>query len=137
MLDYSHSSSDQYCTTLESILRIICSNWMRRLWTLQEGILGNSRLRILFQDGALDLWKELDKLRAEHKTTPWTPNPMISFAVRTGIQQSVRVSGPGKVSWLSRDMNWRSTTRQTDEAVVLANMLDLNTSNFYQIPAKD
>lgn len=122
---------------LEGIMRLICSNWMRRLWTLQEGILGGRRLHILFKDGALDLWKELDKLKGELKKTPWTCHPMISFAVRTGIQQSVRVSGPGKMSWLFSDMNWRSTTRQTDEALVLANMLGLDTTNFYQTPAKD
>jgi hypothetical protein len=41
------------------------------------------------------------------------------------------------MSWLFRDMNWRSTTRKTDEALVLATILGLDISNFYQTPAKD
>jgi hypothetical protein len=124
-------------TNLEGIIRLICCNWMRRLWTLQEGILGDRRLHILFKSGTLDLWKELGKLKAEHKKTPWMCHPMISFAVRTGIQQSVRFSGPERMAWLFADMNWRSTTRQTDEALVLANMLGLDATNIYQIPAKN
>lgn len=112
-------------TSVEAIIRLLCSSWMRRLWTLQEGILAGQRLCILFEGEGLDLWKELDKLKAEHKRTPWMCNPMIPFAVRTGIQQSVRATGREKMSWLFSDMNWRSVSRQTDEALVLANMLGL------------
>lgn len=112
-------------TSVEAIIRLLCSSWMRRLWTLQEGILAGQRLCILFEGEGLDLWKELDKLKAEHKRTLWMCNPMIPFAVRTGIQQSVRATGREKMSWLFSDMNWRSVSRQTDEALVLANMLGL------------
>jgi hypothetical protein len=51
-------------TGSEAILRLICSNWMRRLWTLQGGILGAERLVVLFKGGrAFHLWDELEQLQ--------------------------------------------------------------------------
>ncbi|KAL8923625.1 MAG: hypothetical protein Q9172_003049 [Xanthocarpia lactea] len=41
----------------EVFLRVSISGWMRRLWTLQEGVLGRS-LQVKFQDGIVDLVRE-------------------------------------------------------------------------------
>ncbi len=43
----------------ETFLRISVSGWMRRLWTLQESVLGR-RLQVKFQDGIVDLVAELN-----------------------------------------------------------------------------
>ena len=34
-------------------------------------------------------------------------------------------------------MSWRSTTRRTDEALVLSNILGVMPTNMFQIPAED
>lgn len=38
--------------TVEMMLRVCLSGWMRRLWTLQEGVLA-AHLYVKFQDGNL------------------------------------------------------------------------------------
>ena len=44
----------------ETFLRISVSGWMRRLWTLQESVLGR-RLQVKFQNGIFDLVAEYNK----------------------------------------------------------------------------
>ncbi|KAK1982283.1 hypothetical protein LZ30DRAFT_717905 [Colletotrichum cereale] len=124
-------------TSLQAIMLLNCSNWMRRLWTLQEGILGGQRLYILFKGRTLHLWSELEKLRQQQRTEPWRCDPLIPFILRTGLQTSIRASPSDKLSWLFRDMNWRSTTRKTDEALVLSTLLNVIPPNMNQIPAED
>ena len=46
-------------TSTETFLRVSVSGWMRRLWTLQESVLGR-RLQVKFQDGFVDLVSEYD-----------------------------------------------------------------------------
>lgn len=62
---------------------------------------------------------------------------MIQFVIRTGIQKSAKAVGAKRISWLFRDMNWRSTSVPTDEALVLGTMLELAPTNISQIPPKD
>lgn len=38
--DVKGSSSD--CTSEELLIRITCSGWIQRLWTLQEGVLAQN-----------------------------------------------------------------------------------------------
>ncbi|KAJ5496408.1 hypothetical protein N7463_008395 [Penicillium fimorum] len=43
-------------TGLELLLRVLyCSGWIRRLWTLQEGLAAKSRLYMLFSDKAVNI----------------------------------------------------------------------------------
>ncbi len=124
-------------STLEATVRVLCSNWMRRLWTLQEGILGARKLQVLFENTVLDLWKGLEELNDERRRAPWICHPIVSFATRTGIQQSARSRESKRTSWLFSDVNWRSTSRPTDEALLLTNLFELDIPNIMQIPAKD
>ncbi|KAF2472203.1 uncharacterized protein BDR25DRAFT_313370 [Lindgomyces ingoldianus] len=140
VLDAELYHTDLPSTSSEAIVRLICSNWMRRLWTLQESILGAERLSVLFKERRVfHLWEELETLRKDLWAQPWVPNPLVPIAMRTGIQQSARAlpGSSSKLSWLFRDMSWRSTTRRTDEALVLSNMLGVIPPNMFQIPAED
>ncbi|KAJ5457084.1 hypothetical protein N7530_012358 [Penicillium desertorum] len=48
---------------LELLLRVLhCSGWMRRLWTLQEGLAAKSRLYMLFSDKAVNIATIADEL---------------------------------------------------------------------------
>lgn len=50
----------------EAFMRISLCGWMRRLWTLQEAVLG-ARLFIKFQDNILDLQKGYNQLQEQNK----------------------------------------------------------------------
>lgn len=43
------------CSPEELLVRVGLSGWMRRAWTFQEGVLANTRMRILFADGIFEL----------------------------------------------------------------------------------
>ena len=43
------------CSPEELLVRVSISGWMRRAWTFQEGVLANTRMRMLFADGIFEL----------------------------------------------------------------------------------
>jgi hypothetical protein len=43
------------------IMRLYCSAWMRRLWTLQEGVLAAKDLHVQLSDGAVNLFDDVWK----------------------------------------------------------------------------
>jgi hypothetical protein len=45
----------------ELIMRLYCSAWMRRLWTLQEGVLASKNLHVQLSDGAVNLFDDVWK----------------------------------------------------------------------------
>lgn len=51
---------------IEVFMRISLCGWMRRLWTLQEAVLG-ARLHIKFKDGILDLQKGYNDLQEQKR----------------------------------------------------------------------
>ena len=50
----------------EIFMRILSTNWMRRLWTLQEGVLGKS-LHFVFPDGIVDVQESVSSLETHFK----------------------------------------------------------------------
>ncbi|KAK6356072.1 hypothetical protein TWF718_000446 [Orbilia javanica] len=52
-----------FCTDEELMGRIILSTWMRRVWTLQEAILGMEKLTICTQDRVVDHVDAVERLR--------------------------------------------------------------------------
>ncbi|KAL9615735.1 MAG: hypothetical protein Q9160_009301 [Pyrenula sp. 1 TL-2023] len=55
VLDSDLLSIPSICSNEELLLRIALSKWMRRLWTLEEGVLGGSRLLFQFSDRSIPL----------------------------------------------------------------------------------
>ena len=53
VLDSDLLQASQACTKEEQITRIFLSTWMRRLWTLEEGILSRDKLVFQFRDGTV------------------------------------------------------------------------------------
>ena len=51
--DLLHAS--KMCTKEELVARIFLSTWMRRLWTLEEGILSRGNLEFQFRDGTVSM----------------------------------------------------------------------------------
>lgn len=119
---------------LEAAIQLLCSKWMRRLWTLQEGVLGSSRLQVLFKHGPVDISRIIENLDRHGDKNPFTEHAVISFATRYGLSQVADSVGRDRVGWLVRDLNWRSTSVATDEALVFANLTGLGSHALLQVP---
>ena len=116
----------------ECLIRIFCSGWMRRLWTLQEGVLAKALL-FQFADSALDIDVAYDSLFEPYQESfnlesEWSRSGGI-YAGIVNVFVEVRMLVTENMSWISsiaRAMAFRSTSVSTDEALCLGALLDLD-----------
>ena len=122
---------------LEFFIRLFCCTWMRRLWTLQEAVMAKKLLfwlkggpisfdamietwkqdsRSFFQPG-YKLGKELTDWRALSKN--WEVN---------GVFSSVF-----KFPFVQRAVQYRTTTRQEDEAICMATIFNVDLSPLLEL----
>jgi hypothetical protein len=125
----------------EILMMIVCSTWNSRLWTLQEGVLAKI-LFFQFSDGVYDIDQGLASLH--NCTDPVlriTLMPTISNRVYE-IRRYARIEsalGP-KLNALRAALCHRFTSVETDEALCLAALLNLDKAKFtavIQAPPKD
>ena len=122
---------------VEILLRIVCSKWMGRLWTLQEGALAR-KLFFQFADGPYDVDLGVSRLMASQ-------DPAVRLTMqRTIIHQVEELRVPVQCSdqadalkTLANAVRFRSTSVHSDEPLCLANLLRINSSTIWQIPASD
>lgn len=120
-------------TPLEFFMRIFCSSWMRRLWTLQEGVLAQ-RLSIYMSGKVYDLddiHKSFDNYLMKHVVPvghklllPWhdwraLANPQWQDVAGKEVSYQ-------KLSSLQAALKFRKTSKKEDEAVCLASILGLD-----------
>jgi hypothetical protein len=117
-------------------MRLSCSDWMRRLWTLKEGVLARS-LHTQFLNGVIDLAKECEK--HEGKLS-------ISDNVRKdSLQLYFDIEILNKEVWrssyeanslvsVSNALRYRSTSREGDEAICITTFLGFHTDKVYDLP---
>lgn len=73
---------------------------MRRLWTLQEGILGTRRLYALFKNRVFDVQKGLETLSSQLKETSWLCHSTVSFARRFSFNEAAGAQESERIVWL-------------------------------------
>ena len=123
VLDADLQRSSRRCSKLELATRILCSSWMKRLWTLQEAVMAEetpncSKLDIQFLEGpiefnavgqsALSLYNTESASKVVYSAFP-------QFQAKAGI-----------FKFLSRALEHRTTSKVEDEAVCLASILGVN-----------
>lgn len=117
-------------TPVEILLRVLVSSWNGRLWTLQEGALAD-RLFFQFADGAYALnlgLNELDQIINEKRH--WSVFKTINrqffnlYGFRSGSY-----SLEDKVQALAMALEFRTTSNNSDEALCLATLLELDVSS--------
>lgn len=111
----------------EQMLQLICSEWQRRLWTLQEGRLAHE-LRIQFKDRAVPVTEYVPE-SASWDQTITTNQVFDNTSTLTYMIQKRFTENKSKGSHflaLVEDMAQRSVTVKSDEPVCLATLLGLS-----------
>ena len=129
----------------ECLLHILASSWMRRMWTLQEGLLAK-RLYIQFLDGALDIWdakrhvmvSELLPFFKKHIAQGQLKKGEASFAIwkTTGIYRlllffeqsllTVQIRKRPVLESITWPLSFRSASVAEDEALCIGTLLRLD-----------
>lgn len=118
-------ASIQKCLSEESqeqkLLYVLASGWMRRLWTLQEGILA-TELVFRFAGSSISMHELIPKMADLHQ------NPLLT-SLASGIHRLSKKGDNQKFTLgdVSRAVRWRTTTRMADETLAIASLLDVDT----------
>ena len=123
----------------ELAMRVTCHSWWRRLWTLHEAVLAHN---LLFQllDGVVG---SKDLIARFQKSSQEKSSRITSELIFEGLKplyhlESMR-SKPARerANDLWDTVMWRSTSRQTDEAICLASIMGLETGEVVDAKGED
>lgn len=125
-------ASIQKCSSEEpqeqKLLYVLASGWMRRLWTLQEGILA-TELVVRFAGSSIPVHDLIPRMADLHK------NPLLT-SLASGIYRLSKKGDNQKFTLgdVSRAVRWRTTTRMADETLAIASLLDVDTTVLLDTP---
>ena len=128
------------CTKEELITRIFFSTWMRRLWTLEEGILSRTNLEFQFRDGTFSMSNISDP--HQFSTSFTGVGQIVTGNVRALLpnlanyyQRSPETSPSRRpvIAELLPALEYRLTTNAVDEPLCLAHILGLDASRLVVI----
>jgi Heterokaryon incompatibility protein (HET) len=123
----------------ELSIRIASAPWWRRLWTLQEGALANE-LWFQFADGAVNAKSLLDKnhnVGSSPMSRDWNAANQISHeAVDCLWKLCLLKSEPPAetIRHIFEYVNWRSTSKRSDETICLGTLLNLDVTALIDTP---
>ena len=134
----------QNMTASEKLMRVVCSPWTRRLWTLQEGLLApwNSLFFVFNHDRLFNAdyaWEGLQHFRIRW---PWMYHAILKqiFAryqdIRGDQVPNAPISANVEVGMplIIRSMKFRSTSVASDEALCLSVIMKLDTLTIARTP---
>lgn len=124
-------------STVECLLRIICSAWTTRLWTLQEGALAED-LWFQFRDRAINLTRTQHALRNDPETVYRDVDDSL---VDLGLQwDKIKPENTAQQLFiLSKAVRYRSTSVPEDEVLCLGTLagLDMEVIADVRVPPKE
>lgn len=133
VIDKELEAASLKTTPEELSMQIVCSGWMRRLWTLQEGTLAR-KLYFQFSEGSIELGLLADQSLANPDTL--LLSPMAFDAMKTCLDQVVDFAAGSYVDFgagstdrfldLIAALEWRKTSWMTDQSVCMSILLDLD-----------
>ena len=124
-------------STQETLFRILCSGWMRRVWTIHEAVL-SKRLIVLFGDDVFDVDRAVSELRGQTEG-PDALDPLMNEACRFLVQTRAISYAHRPVSFALAwsVMQARQTSIMGDEAICFANMLRLDPTEILKLSRSD
>jgi hypothetical protein len=131
VIDQSIRSCSILGSIEEKLLRILCSGWMQRLWTLQEGTLAQ-KLVFKFSDGFYS-FEELLPTEEDDLVDPL----IIELASELFRLQKNRLQGWSlKIADVVKALTWRTTSRASDETLAIAGLLNVDAYKLAQLEPK-
>jgi hypothetical protein len=120
VLDEELQAVTSWCANYEKCLRISLSTWMRRLWTLQEAVMGREKLVFQFHEQAI----ALSSLCEEVGVDPYLCDDRAWTALSYRIPQTELIASwtTAKLSRMVGTLQHRTTTKATDEALCIASL---------------
>ncbi|MDI1487052.1 MAG: hypothetical protein OHK93_006315 [Ramalina farinacea] len=118
----------------ETAIQFLCSEWLSRLWTFQEGYLAR-QLFIQFADKALSqetLVQDISKLRKRD----WSGLASL-LRLLLEREKGSETSSMSLFRWVLTKLQCRSTTVPADEAICLANILDVSNPDPTKLPSME
>jgi hypothetical protein len=113
------------------LLAVLTSGWMRRLWTLQEGVLAK-QLYIQFADthkALIDLIPQTADMLLQPYQTDLAAE-LFRLMKRSGY-------GSYTIGDVARSLRWRDTSRATDETLAIASLLGIPVSPFLDLSGEE
>ena len=133
-----------YVKSIETMARLCCSGWMRRLWTLQEAALGGSNLYLRFEDFSKFLLfdmkpifdSELQTSSADHDRYEGIGYPLFKqYAVLEACATQPDLSD--RLACIIMSVSTRSTSKYGDEAICLATLMGLDLKTIVDAPDEE
>ncbi|KAF6224812.1 hypothetical protein HO133_010006 [Letharia lupina] len=123
---------------VEILMRIFRSRWTTRLWTLQEGALAQ-RLFVQFANGPYDMQEGIKRIQKNaDMSMEYTVIPTIlKEFLELRVFQIPSMSTEQKLTAISRALQFRATSVETDEPLCLATLLGFDTQTIMATPPKE
>lgn len=126
----------QHCRTTEplgvTILRVLTSGWMRRLWTLQEALLAKE-LHLVFAGDSLLLLKDVLP-----RSKDMMLNPHLTDLAKELFRLTKLSSDDDyRIGDVARSLEWRATNRPSDETLAIASLLGLQPAVLVHLNAEE
>lgn len=127
------SKNDSY---EEVMVRISCSQWLRRLWTLQEGAFAKN-LVFELKDSTSYLNSLAESWRAHKAGNLYDPLPWRAYALIWKMRDLESGDESRRLTLLCEELQWRSTSKSADEAICMATLLGLDLAAILSVPDEE
>ncbi|KAJ5442416.1 hypothetical protein N7445_005423 [Penicillium cf. griseofulvum] len=150
-------------THLELLLRVLyCSGWIRRLWTLQEGLSAKSRLYVMFSDKAVNISTIADELltKLDRDKLPIMQDRIMTYAIAVWLsffQHTLESASKFQrfvnfvvtpfgatdipksqlIAWNWFNVATRATSKAADRPIILAGILNLDLKEIIEVKGSD
>ena len=144
VLDSDLLRASRNCSREEILTRIFFSTWMRRLWTLEEGVLSRNKLIFQFRDGPINLNDVIIDSKSSESLTGMSDTmqgnlfnglPNVANYYRHG-ERECQTEAPIFAGLLPA-LLYRSTSKAIDEPLCIAHILGLEASKLVTIDQAD
>ena len=138
VLDTEVMHSTANCEAEEIFMRIICSSWFHRLWTLQEAALAKGRLCIQFRERSIDI-----NVLSDGTYRSFELHNEIAYRTHSILTQPWLIFSDTSLSPVKRfcvvwqALQGRSTSRSADEPICVGTLLGMNVDALIETPDEE